>query len=328
MRWIPLIVLFAFAAPAPAEAVIFGGRQGWGEDNSIITINWSSDLGPKPPPAGFPAAPGIVSNNSYSTTLTGYTQGGQAGATYSLHLGPVGPLTLASPAFSLDMHTWGSCHGSGYGRFSAIYDQGNYYFEPAVMGESLCVLIHWQQVASGPPNSWSWSLSHGPVLLDQNSGSEGWTRTWLQGPDSRYYVLRLTSAAGGGISAGINDGDQDLVVHLDFYASDTPVTGVGPSTAGAPLQLSAPAPNPVREATTFALELPRRGTGHLEILDLSGRILRVTDLGSLDAGHHSLRWDRRDDRGTRVAAGVYWARVTLETGSPEAVAQQRVVVLD
>ncbi len=327
MRWMSSLVLLALAAPAPAEAVIFYGRQGWGADNSIITINWSSDLGLPPPPAGFPAAPGMLADNSYTATLTGLTQGGQVGATHTVHLGPAGPVTLASPAFSLDMHTWGSSINGGGGRFSQIYDQGNYFFEPAVMGESLCVLIHWQQLASGPPNSWGWSLSHGPVLLDHNSPSEGWTRTWLQGPDIRYYVLRLTCAATGGISSGVS-GNEDLLIHMDFYASDTPVTGVAPTTREAMLRLSAPAPNPVREAATFALELPRRGDGHLEILDLSGRILRVTDLGSLDAGHHLLNWDRRDDRGARVATGMYWARVTLGTGSPESVAQQRVVVLD
>jgi hypothetical protein len=42
------------------------------------------------------------------------------------------------------------------------------------------------------------------------------------------------------------------------------------------------------------------------------------------AGTRVLTWDRRDDGGARVAAGVYWVRLTAREGSRTAT----VVVVD
>ena len=74
------------------------------------------------------------------------------------------------------------------------------------------------------------------------------------------------------------------------------------------------APNPSRDGTTFVLEVVRRGPEVLHLIDAAGRHVRSIDLGELATGRHSIAWDGRDDRGQRVAAGVYYA-VTSRGGA-------------
>lgn len=43
----------------------------------------------------------------------------------------------------------------------------------------------------------------------------------------------------------------------------------------------------------------------LTIYDVTGRLVRLLAHGPMDAGVHALDWNGKDERGTRVAAGVY-----------------------
>jgi hypothetical protein len=68
-------------------------------------------------------------------------------------------------------------------------------------------------------------------------------------------------------------------------------------------------PNPSREGGTLRFRLPSAQHVELSLYDLAGRrIARLVD-GTLDGGEHSVAWSRTDDRGHRVAAGVYLARI-------------------
>lgn len=64
-------------------------------------------------------------------------------------------------------------------------------------------------------------------------------------------------------------------------------------------------PNPFREATELRFSLPRSGLVRIDVVDVSGR--RVAQLvdGTMAEGNHTVRWDRHDDRGNRVAGGLY-----------------------
>jgi hypothetical protein len=315
-------LLFITVAPMAAGAVVFDGREGW-QFQGQLHLDWSTDLGNPPAPVWFPPCPGMVADTTVSVADSTFIAGGRVGATLSHTLAPLGPVPPSIPVCTYDLHTWAS-NPASYGRFISALDNANLDFEPAVMGESLSVLLHWKVVASGPPGSWTWNLQSGGVLADQTSGAEGYAVKVLQGPDVRYYVLRLTFNGGGGVSAGVQ-GTQDMVLHVDVYATDARVAGVEPSPLPAGLALSAPAPNPVRDGATFAVDVPRRGAANLVIADVSGRVVRTLALGTLETGRRAVRWDRRDDRGVNVAPGVYWARVTLAAGGS---AGQRVVVLE
>jgi hypothetical protein len=58
-----------------------------------------------------------------------------------------------------------------------------------------------------------------------------------------------------------------------------------------------------------------RGSTEVLLYDVSGRLVRDVARGQYRAGYQSVIWDGRDDRGRRVAAGMYFLRAT--TGGEE-----------
>lgn len=83
-------------------------------------------------------------------------------------------------------------------------------------------------------------------------------------------------------------------------------------------------PNPLRASTTLRFTLPEALSSRLEIFDISGRLVRRLLDRPLATGAHSVTWNRCDDTGNRVAAGVYMARIDAG-GRSDAM---RVVVVD
>lgn len=69
------------------------------------------------------------------------------------------------------------------------------------------------------------------------------------------------------------------------------------------------APNPTREGGTLRFRLPSAQHVELSLYDLAGRRIARLVNGPLEGGEHSVSWARTDDRGHRVAAGVYLARI-------------------
>ncbi len=77
--------------------------------------------------------------------------------------------------------------------------------------------------------------------------------------------------------------------------------------------LAAPSPNPARSGpVAFAFALPRAGVVRLALYDVQGRPRRTLVAGAREAGEHRETWDGRDDRGARLPAGAYFARLELE----------------
>ncbi len=136
---------------------------------------------------------------------------------------------------------------------------------------------------------------------------------------------------GGGVYAGVTaaaspDTDQNLArvpytadrdsCSLDFVTFSPAGPGaagnatVGVETDVPELRLAAPRPNPARGSATFALTLAEPARVRATVLDAAGR--RVRDLGAreLGAGPHAIVWDLRDARGTRVASGRYFLKLS------------------
>lgn len=80
------------------------------------------------------------------------------------------------------------------------------------------------------------------------------------------------------------------------------------------LALDAPWPNPSRGAVTFALTLPVTNAVRLEILDVSGRRVRTLRHGALAAGRHVFAFDGRNESGSPLPPGSYFARVRTAAG--------------
>ena len=149
----------------------------------------------------------------------------------------------------------------------------------------------------------AWSLRYGGDQIDKGYGV-------FAGPAGEILLtgtFSIEADFGGGVLG--NGTHQDAF--LASYRADL--------TASPPLLAAAPAlgayPNPLREGTRVSFVNPNVGSGRVDVYDAAGRLVRRLHAGLLPAGESTFRWDGRDDRGRRAAAGVYHARATGPAGS-------------
>ncbi len=72
-------------------------------------------------------------------------------------------------------------------------------------------------------------------------------------------------------------------------------------------KLYAASPNPFRETATIQYDVPTASRGvSLVIYDISGRVVKRLDGLATRPGRHAAVWDGSNDRGQRVASGVYF----------------------
>ncbi len=100
---------------------------------------------------------------------------------------------------------------------------------------------------------------------------------------------------------------------MDLRTSEGQVAVGGAPAPSVTLALAPATRNPFRAATQLAFGLPDARNIKLAIYDVAGRQVAVLAKGRHAAGHHVVQWAGRNERGTRVAAGVYFA--TLEDAS-------------
>lgn len=124
---------------------------------------------------------------------------------------------------------------------------------------------------------------------------------------------RLTSASYDGALTVTYEYDAGgNIVRISYSGT----TGVEPGgvPAGLPsaFALGTSAPSPFQGATQVRFQLPRAEFVSLRVFDVAGRQVRTLARGGHEAGYHHARWDGRDDRGARLASGVYF--YLLEAG--------------
>ncbi|MCA9753311.1 MAG: T9SS type A sorting domain-containing protein, partial [Gemmatimonadetes bacterium] len=98
---------------------------------------------------------------------------------------------------------------------------------------------------------------------------------------------------------------------------DLPAAATGVELAGLPesgLGLAAPRPNPSRGDASLAFVLPAAGPVRLAVYDAAGRRVATLIDGPRAAGRGEATWDGRDENGSAVAAGVYFARLETPSG--------------
>ncbi len=106
----------------------------------------------------------------------------------------------------------------------------------------------------------------------------------------------------------------DLTFHNFFDIGWFPQLVGVPGAATAAVTF-AHGPNPSHDGGTLRFRLPAAQRVELALFDVTGRrITRLVD-GPLASGEHAVRWTGTDDRGARVAPGIYRAR--LRAGSVE-----------
>jgi flagellar hook assembly protein FlgD len=78
-------------------------------------------------------------------------------------------------------------------------------------------------------------------------------------------------------------------------------------------------PNPFSASTDIRFILSKPDKVTLEIFDLNGRALtRLARNKSFPAGEHLIQWSGKDDRGKKVAPGIYFVRLQTKGGSTTA----------
>jgi hypothetical protein len=69
-------------------------------------------------------------------------------------------------------------------------------------------------------------------------------------------------------------------------------------------------PNPFTSGTAIGFDMPRQGRVALEVIDVSGRVVRALVDEVRPAGRHSAAWNGLDAAGAQVGPGVYFVRMT------------------
>lgn len=82
-------------------------------------------------------------------------------------------------------------------------------------------------------------------------------------------------------------------------------------------------PNPTRSASRIAYRTAASSVVHLQLYDVSGRLIRRLVDGLVGPGAHFATFDGRDEDGNRISSGIYFLR--LET--PEKTEGTRLIVI-
>jgi hypothetical protein len=195
--------------------------------------------------------------------------------------------------------------------------------------EGSLVELHDVAIVSG---TWPAPGFNGTVMVDDGSGPCG------------LFIDKDTSLDDGGVPSDPTFSVRGILVQQDpstpytsdyrimpRYQSDIfQITGVGvdelPSHhATTQTRLHQNSPNPFRPSTIIGFDVAGRKEQavRLEVYDVSGRIVRVLVDEQLPPGSYETRWDARDERGERVAAGIYFYRLA----TPSAEETRKMVVL-
>jgi len=126
-------------------------------------------------------------------------------------------------------------------------------------------------------------------------------------------------------ATGLAEGAHEAVLAMRTNAPDTPLipvpvtltvdsTGTAASSPPAPIALYQNTPNPFGHGTTIRYSLQQPARAALRVYDVSGALVRTLEDRPHSAGDHRRSWDGRNERGRRVASGVYFYRLTTGDG--------------
>lgn len=119
------------------------------------------------------------------------------------------------------------------------------------------------------------------------------------------------------VSVGAADPNNQRTIIERILGWFTPTTGVddGVVEVSRRLSLGPCVPNPFNPSAKLRFVIPEgTRTVRLTIHDVSGRLVRTLESGSMAPGPHARAWDGRDDGGCAVASGIYFARLATDAG--------------
>ncbi len=141
-------------------------------------------------------------------------------------------------------------------------------------------------------------------------------------PRSRPFVCDWTGRGCVGVIIGASDGLIHLYQGTEHEDCSTGIAEGGPAPRPA-AELLVAYPNPFAPRTAVPFIMSGGGHARLAVYDLAGREVTVLVDGWVDPGEHEVVWRGVGDRGRRLPAGVYFARLTVG----KALGVQKLVLL-
>jgi hypothetical protein len=116
----------------------------------------------------------------------------------------------------------------------------------------------------------------------------------------------------------------DEIVQGATGIADDPLAGRDSGVGGIAdgMRIDAVCPHPVTASACVRFHLPQAGRASLALYDPAGRRIALLVQGECEAGEREAHWNGLDDRGARVASGMYFLRLV----SAGASASRRIVV--
>lgn len=166
--------------------------------------------------------------------------------------------------------------------------------------------MEWVDAATGQ-GLFRYELADARIIDAQESGSGGGDISPTVSMSINY--SRIT----------IHDLEQGTSMTYDWNSG----SAAAPPESVAKGILLTPAPNPTHGQTEFRFSLPADSNATLELFDLRGRRVREVYSGKTSTDDTVAVWDGTDERGLRVAQGIYMARLVY----PGREVTQRITVL-
>ncbi len=148
----------------------------------------------------------------------------------------------------------------------------------------------------------------GAVFLRQIPGQELDVSLAILGTDAvvlgegALFSVRLPAGALPGTPVIVARDRLNQPLELDFESTDA-------AELPTVYRLAGNFPNPFNPKTAISFDLPQSQFVKLEVFGTDGRRIATLLDQQMAAGHHSAVWTGRDDSGSPVASGVYFARI-------------------
>ncbi|HET6462302.1 MAG TPA: FlgD immunoglobulin-like domain containing protein, partial [Candidatus Krumholzibacteria bacterium] len=136
----------------------------------------------------------------------------------------------------------------------------------------------------------------------------------IPGPEANLVLLHYNGTMWANVTTSRDPVNNKICGHVTslspFVIGAVTTTGVQDKPTPNRLALHANVPNPFNPITTISYDVPAHGADvNISIYDVSGRLVRDLVHEHRTAGVWSVEWNGEDDRGQRVASGVYFYRM-------------------
>jgi len=125
-------------------------------------------------------------------------------------------------------------------------------------------------------------------------------------PDFAYFNAADKVDDNGNCLIALNMYDDSLYV----FSVPAP-TGIAEKKHTSVTKLELMAPGLVRNSTTIRFSVANGGYGKLNVFDMSGKLVKTLVNGNVNAGNHSVVWNRTDNRNEKVSGGVYFYKLIV-----------------